>query len=317
MTGPRRAILTLATLVLSLWTAIAPGTGRADVLAVRTFDIPTNASSPFRIDLGADGNLWFTESNAAKIGRITPAGVITEFRVPGAANPLDITAGPDRAMWFTLGPTGTIGRISVRGRITELRFGDANAADNIATGPDGNLWFTESAADTVWRLDPSTRSFTDFVVPRSGDSLMDITAGPDGNLWFTGGDRIGRITPAGEVTEFGEGLDHAFGITGGPDGNVWFAEQFIGKVTKVTPDGQFTSYLTPRNTLDDITVGPDGNLWVTEFSYGRVARVTPEGVAVETRQIDDSLVSGITAGPGNTVWFLGYFTDHVYAMTVP
>ena len=31
-----------------------------------------------------------------------------------------------------------------------------------------------------------------------------ITAGPDGNLWFTegDGDRIGRITPAGVVTEF-------------------------------------------------------------------------------------------------------------------
>ena len=31
-----------------------------------------------------------------------------------------------------------------------------------------------------------------------------ITTGPDGNLWFTeyNGDRIGRITPPGEVTEF-------------------------------------------------------------------------------------------------------------------
>ncbi len=33
---------------------------------------------------GTDGNLWFTEADANQIGRITPAGVITEFPVPTA-----------------------------------------------------------------------------------------------------------------------------------------------------------------------------------------------------------------------------------------
>jgi virginiamycin B lyase len=33
---------------------------------------------------------------------------------------------------------------------------------------------------------------------------LEIAAGSDGNLWFTEelGDRVGRITPAGRVTEF-------------------------------------------------------------------------------------------------------------------
>jgi len=32
--------------------------------------------------VGADGALWFTEQNVNRIGRITTAGVITEFPVP-------------------------------------------------------------------------------------------------------------------------------------------------------------------------------------------------------------------------------------------
>src|SRR5262249_2400976 len=60
-----------------------------------------------------------------------------------------------------------------------------------------------------------------------------ITAGRDGNLWFTdpvGVGQVGRITPAGQVTEFtppstdnGPSLGAGNAITAGPDGNVWFA----------------------------------------------------------------------------------------------
>jgi virginiamycin B lyase len=57
---------------------------------------------------------------------------------------------------------------------------------------------------------------------------MGITAGPDGNLWFTeyGGNKIGRITTAGVITEFPIPTDDSepWGITSGPDGNLWFTE---------------------------------------------------------------------------------------------
>src|SRR5690348_12279128 len=58
-----------------------------------------------------------------------------------------------------------------------------------------------------------------------------IAAGPEGNLWFTqntlfkGQPAIGRITPAGKVTKFKQGLTRAtqpLEITAGPDGNMWF-----------------------------------------------------------------------------------------------
>ena len=46
------------------------------------------------ITVGPDGNLWFTEL-VGKIGRITPAGAVTEFPIPGGVSePIEIVAGP-------------------------------------------------------------------------------------------------------------------------------------------------------------------------------------------------------------------------------
>ena len=55
------------------------------------------------ITAGPDGNLWFTEHDADKIGMINPTThAITEFPVPTAnADPNGISAGPDGNLWFT------------------------------------------------------------------------------------------------------------------------------------------------------------------------------------------------------------------------
>ena len=53
-------------------------TGSATI-SITEFTVPTSASNPYQIVTGPDGNLWFTEEGAAKIGRITTAGIITEF----------------------------------------------------------------------------------------------------------------------------------------------------------------------------------------------------------------------------------------------
>src|SRR5262245_66477187 len=73
------------------------------LLSITEFPVPAAVSNPFGITRGPDGNLWFTESLAGRIGRITPAGVVTEFSAgitPGS-QPAEITAGPDGNPWFT------------------------------------------------------------------------------------------------------------------------------------------------------------------------------------------------------------------------
>ena len=77
---------------------------------------------PAGITAGPDGNLWFTEAGRNRIGRITPAGVVTEFSAGISAKsvPGGITAGPDGNLWFTEFGGDRIGRITPVGIISEL-----------------------------------------------------------------------------------------------------------------------------------------------------------------------------------------------------
>jgi len=72
-----------------------------------------------------------------------------------------------------------------------------------------------------------------------GGGPTGITAGPDGNLWYTeyAGNQIGRITPAGVVTEYSTGItgySNPYGITAGSDGNLWFTDYSANQIGKIS-----------------------------------------------------------------------------------
>lgn len=188
------------------------------------------------ITLGSDGNVWYTANVVSKaknvvvgeVGRVTPSGQVTIFKLPAGAPP---------SHSFSLSKsTQTTGGIS---------------ADSITSGPDGNLWVTDhrpGGQAAIARITP-TGEIKQFAIPTTptGAKLPDIstsiTTGPDGNLWFNlvndnynAGPNptpfIGRITPEGKATIFtipystdtqgalmAEGAES---ITAGPLGQVWF-----------------------------------------------------------------------------------------------
>ena len=119
--------------------------------------MPGGASGqPAWITTGPDGNLWFTEIQGSRVGRITPHGTVTTFATPTPkSGPAGITAGPDGDLWFIEGLAHAVGRITPSGRITEFPLHAASQPVGIATGPDGNLWFTEAGAtNAIGRLTP-------------------------------------------------------------------------------------------------------------------------------------------------------------------
>ena len=55
------------------------------LLSITEFPVPTASSGPWGITAGPDGNLWFTERSANKIGMINPTThAISEFAIPTA-----------------------------------------------------------------------------------------------------------------------------------------------------------------------------------------------------------------------------------------
>jgi streptogramin lyase len=278
------------------------------LLSVTEFPIPAADSNPFGITRGPDGNLWFTESLAGKIGRITPAGVITEFSAgltPGS-QPAEITAGPDGNLWFTDQFPDRIARITPAGVITEFSVGIAfnSRPLGITAGPDGNLWFTEGDGK-IGRI-TGTGVITEFSAGITGGTLFGITAGPDGNLWFTNSasSRIGRITPAGQVTEFAGGTtagSATLQITPGPDGNLWFTEpgrNLIGRITTGGVLNEFSAGIAPGAAPGGIAVGADGNIWFTEIAGNRIGRLDlAQAGAVTTTALRTSAPTAVFGQP--------------------
>src|SRR4029077_102500 len=100
-----------------------------------------------------------------KVGRITPAGVVSEFTAPGPL--LAIAAGPDGTIWFS------------------------------ETLPDAGAGVGSVGVDGTLRAG--------FPIGPLPGSVLSLTSGPDGALWFTllGAEQnVGRMTTAGAVTRF-------------------------------------------------------------------------------------------------------------------
>jgi streptogramin lyase len=314
----RRLVLVPTLLAICLLAGVAS----ADAVPTMTeFPLLTSGRSPFGITAGPDGNVWFAESAGfGGIGRISPAGTMTEFTA-GLSGPAErIALGPDGNLWFTEPSQEKIGRITPAGTITEhsIPSGLLSSAKlaGIAAGSDGNLWFTISSSQGgIGRITPSG-AITVFTAGLTLNSKpQGIAAGPDGNLWFTetaSPARIGRITPEGAITEFSTGLtanSKPQSITAGPNGNLWFTEEANpGRIGQITTAGAITQYETglPTNIRPEgITAANDGNLYFTEFSNpGEIGKITTTGVISQlATPTSNSQPAGIATGPNGNLWF--------------
>jgi streptogramin lyase len=120
------------------------GGGNANAIASVTpagsateYTIPTASSMPEDIAVGPDGALWFTESAADKIGRITTAGQISEIPLATGSHPWSITSAFGN-VWFTETGTNKLGEIVVPASGGSLPFGSSGTStivgDNIVIG---------------------------------------------------------------------------------------------------------------------------------------------------------------------------------------
>jgi streptogramin lyase len=311
-------------LALGIAAALAwPGVPAIAAVTVTEFPVPTASAGVEGITAGPDGNLWFAESSADQIGRITPSGMVTQFRVTAGAAPVGIAVGPDGALWFTEYDANKIGRMTTGGSLTnEFPIITANADPYaIAKGSDGNMWFSEISAQKIARITPggSVSEFNAFTRPQG------IATGPDGNPWFAantdaGSAYIGKWTPAQLYLWPATSGAGAAGITAGPDGNLWFTEALGNRVGRITTAGTVTEFslgITPGAGPDGIAAGPDGNLWFTEINGNRIAFVTTSGTVTEiSAGISPAPFPGsgpdqIAAGPDGNLWFTESGTNRI------
>ena len=98
---------------------------------------------------------------------------------------------------------------------------------------------------------------------RSGPSGITAGAGRSAVVHRDHGNKIGRITTSGQVSEYSVPSAEAApdSITAGPDGALWFTSRH-DQIGRVTPHGTFSHYPV-GNLPAEITAGPNHTVWVT------------------------------------------------------
>jgi poly(3-hydroxybutyrate) depolymerase len=162
----------------------------------------------------------------------------------------------------------------------------------------------------------AVRSLRQFHLPTPGAEPFDIAAGPDGSMWFTEfhADKIGRISPAGVITEFRVPTADAgpYQITAGPGGSMWFTEYNTTKIGRVSPGGLITEISLPPPTYGGagITGSPAGPVWVADPA-GYLDRINSAGIITRTKVPDaGGIPFAITRSSRADLWFselTGYF----------
>jgi streptogramin lyase len=271
-----------------------------------------------------------------------------------------ITTGPDGNLWFIDGVFGraTVGRIGPDGSVAEFSIEDNTATQlyNVTAGPDGNLWLTglrersgtNDAQVVAIRVTPDG-DYT--VLPAFPDAfasnISPLVVGSDGNLWYTAsfyadfpgtnsGTIVGRITPAGDVTNFNIGLTAVLaqegvggGITAGPDGNLWveIGDGTHGEtpgVRRFSLDGQLSDVIPGSRALSEMVTDANGNVWGLVW-YNTVERITPDGTVTNfplpatPQPFDpaelDPLRMTLTAGPDGNIWFSDPYANQIGNIT--
>jgi streptogramin lyase len=161
--------------------------------------------------------------------------------------------------------------VSPLDKLAYFSFGLTVAAILALAGTFFVGWQTSSSST---RTSPEIKLFD---LSSSDAHPAEITSGPDGAMWFTeqDTDKIGRITPDGNVREFPVPTINAypFAITTGPDGNIWFTEgkpddKSGNRIGRMTPTDDVREFPLPSEGANPVGIvtGPDRNLWFTEYN---------------------------------------------------
>lgn len=281
---------------------------------IAEYDVPTAESGTNDIVSGTDGNLWFTEQQANKIGRLSTAGSFAEYTLPVAGLPGRITRGPGGNVWFTaqdavhpVAAKGWLGSITPSGQITMYQVPDPGRLIAVVTGADGNLWYTNFDANLIGRMTPAG-VFTDFPILTPSSGPRGIEAGPDGNIWFTeqAANQIGKMSLAGAVTEYSIPTADSFAnVIRTVHGMLFFQEAFGQKIARITVSGQVTEI-----PLSDISggfvEGPDSHIWFTLQDLNSLNAMNNAGQQVKSYAIPTaaSNPTGVAIGSDGNLWIL-------------
>ncbi len=291
------APLLSVTLAAGALVALAPGLLAPAAAATRVIPVPTSSAGLGRIVTAPDGNMWFTEEDANKVGRITPSGQITEFdlgeQTTDESTVKDVAVAADGTIWVAYDSGWRVKAINAAGQTVRGPYVfNSPYAEQIAIAADGTPWVTMNYDE-------------DFVIRIVGDQALASSNSPecqaalaraaDGAMWCRtdsgltrlNGDASGGVTyPANNYAAY------PYAIAAGPVGSVgsvWFGRYFSGTMFSSPDDGEvgyldastgrITAFNTGERTAPNSLIqGPDGTMWFTSIGAAAgIGHVSAQG----------------------------------------
>ncbi|MBO0767227.1 MAG: hypothetical protein J2O48_00955 [Solirubrobacterales bacterium] len=251
--------------------------------------IPGGSGTANGLATGSDGDVWLTESAAAKIAKIDPStNQVSEYAdgVSHAAG--GIAAGPDGRLWYSLPNDDELGAITTAGAVSTYQDASLGPIVNDRGSlrvlfMDGDYVFTDGAAplgvEAVAPSSGTTSGGTRFGVIGGGSQegsnarhSVDLVSGPDGSVYTVGegglaasGSEIAAISSTGGESRYGRSNGIVRRESGrlavAPDNSIWL----IAQGARSNPD--IVEHLDP-NAPEPCVVPP-----VTNLSPGKAASV--------------------------------------------
>lgn len=225
-----------------------------------------------QIVVGPDGNMWFTEPSAGKVGRTTHAGktkgysVFTDSEVVTGRDYLGaaIVVGADGNLYFPVHEESgwLIGRMTPQGKYSPVTQPQVESIGDMVLGADGNVWFAQRDGK-IGRINPDG-SVSRFAV-EGATGIAHLAVGTDGQVWFVAYDKqniFGKIAPDGTITTFDGGFfadRYINDLVANPAGGMYLAgDSAIGTISA---DGQIGVTSLPNTYVAKLVVENDGTLW--------------------------------------------------------
>lgn len=299
-------VLASVALVATGITALAPASQAAvgDITAYGTplpaVDVTTTSGTAWA--LSSD-----TGANTTRLTRIAPDGAQVTLNLNGFAQ--NLTVGPDGNIWVAGRGAKAIYRIDGNLGVATFTQGMPANADpyDITSGPDGALWFTMLGTKAIGRI-TTDGAITSFdlgqTVPR------DITAAPEGTnaLYFgTNGNKLGRITTAGQVSLINAQNGTVF--TNDPvvaGSSTWFTENLGANAADNLANvvGNNSVAIVTRNISDMTGTGPGitDTFWVASRGQQAIYQFSSQGAQVAEFPVPQGPITVHQSATDGSVW---------------
>jgi virginiamycin B lyase len=354
---PRFPIVTICILLLAVLSIngaalLVSATGSNNLPKyIDEYVAPTPDSAPLAITVDKDGIVWFTESNATKLGRFDPANhSFRDYLVPGVGDMWGITVDSKGYVWLTQysgrGAVNPGGAIIPGGHGRLLRFNPANgnftAVDiptvgsfpfRLITDEQGRVWFTELLGNRIGIYDPSSSRLREYVVPTNFSGPADLTFDTHGALWFT--EAYNRSVAKfnmddGSFVEYRfSSLDPAqlvsspVGIAIAEDGNVWVADHGGNWIVEFNPSSKevirYPTHFPPEHVYgisipNGLLIDSQGRVWFSEHGGNSIGYLDPSTQTMVEYPIPTGPLSTalwVALAPDGDVWFTEWSANKI------